>query len=117
MDTRAELLPRAADETIPTSRIRTPVAALVDLGRLRAAVQQLAEALCALHSAGMVHRDLKPSNVRVTPKGRVVLMDFGIAAETAVEGEEGISGTPSFMAPEQAAGDAPSPAADWYSFG
>jgi serine/threonine protein kinase len=117
MDTRPEQLRRTVDEAIPTDRIRTPVAALVDVERLRAAVQQLAEALCALHSAGVVHRDLKPSNVRVTPKGRVVLMDFGIAAEAQVRGEEGISGTPSFMAPEQAAGDPPTPSADWYSFG
>jgi eukaryotic-like serine/threonine-protein kinase len=115
----------------PRARVATPngaggngqraaLGALIDLDRLRAVLGQLAEALHALHAAGMVHRDLKPSNVRVTPKGRVVLMDFGIAAEASVLGDrhEGtVSGTPAFMAPEQAAGDAPGAAADWYSLG
>ncbi len=127
--------------TMPTSEVRRPdvgnlpapehngsaepgaraaVESLVDVDRLRAVLGQLAEALYALHAAGMVHRDLKPSNVRVTPKGRVVLMDFGIAAEASVMGEaqEGVvSGTPAFMAPEQAAGDPPGAPADWYSLG
>ncbi len=99
---------------------RVPLSTLVDDKRLRNALRQLAQALHALHGAGMVHRDLKPSNVRVTPKGRVVLVDFGIAAEASVLGDqvEGtISGTPAFMAPEQAAGELPTAAADWYSFG
>jgi serine/threonine protein kinase/tetratricopeptide (TPR) repeat protein len=91
---------------------------VVQLDKLRNTLKQLAQALCALHEAGMVHRDLKPSNVVVTPNGRVVLMDFGIAAEASVLGDEGgVSGTPAFMAPEQAAGDPPTAAADWYSFG
>ena len=107
----------------PGPRVERPRArldALVDLPKLRATLQQLAQALDALHGAGVVHRDLKPSNVRVTPNGRLVLMDFGIAAETSVLGDAadgGVSGTPAFMAPEQAAGDTPTAAADWYSFG
>src|SRR6185312_11652783 len=63
---------------------RVPLATMVDEKKLRAGLQQLAQALHALHGAGMVHRDLKPSNVRVTAKGRVVLVDFGIAAEASV---------------------------------
>jgi hypothetical protein len=93
---------------------------LVDERRLRRGLVQLAQALDTLHRAGMVHRDLKPSNIRVTPGERVVLMDFGIVSESGRledSSDPRTLGTPAFMAPEQAAGESPSPAADWYSFG
>jgi hypothetical protein len=100
---------------------RPQVADIVDIDRLREALGQLARALNALHAAGMVHRDVKPSNVRITPQGRVVLMDFGIVADRQDEHDARPSsialGTPSYMAPEQAAGGAPTTAADWYAFG
>jgi len=92
-----------------------------DEDRLRDALVQLAEALCALHEAGLVHRDLKPSNVLVEPSGRVVLLDFGFVesglSEHVRQRSQTIVGTPVYMAPEQAVQAEVGAAADWYSFG
>ena len=105
-------------DILPVTRL--DVDEVVHLDRLRTALAQLAHALQALHAQSMVHRDLKPSNVRVTPEGRVVLMDFGIVAQTRAPDQDGPAraiGTPAYMAPEQAAGKPPNAAADWYGFG
>jgi serine/threonine protein kinase len=97
-----------------------------DFEKLRPALRQLVDGVRALHAAGKLHRDLKPSNVRVTPEGRVVILDFGVATELGTraraevtEGgaEQEVVGTATYMAPEQASGDAPVAASDWYSVG
>jgi len=93
-----------------------------DLAHLRAAFPQIVEGMMAIHGAGKLHRDLKPANVLVTPAGRVVILDFGIAAEVATSTggfrsvEEGVVGTVAYMAPEQVRGSA-LPASDWYALG
>ena len=79
----------------------------------------LAEALVAIHKAGVVHRDLKPSNVLLTPDGPRVI-DFGVARAvdaTAVTMTGSIIGSPGYMAPEQAAGGETGPAGDVFALG
>src|SRR6476620_2738101 len=86
----------------------------------RSIMGQAALALGAAHEAGVVHRDVKPANILVTPDGTVKLTDFGIAR--AVDGsghtQTGeVLGTPHYLSPEQALGEAATGASDLYALG
>lgn len=79
----------------------------------------LAEALAAIHRAGLVHRDLKPSNILLTLDGPRVI-DFGISRAvdgTVLTAEGQIIGSPGFMSPEQSTGAELTPASDVFALG
>jgi len=118
------------DLTERIARGRLPVDEALGLAR------QIATALATAHASGVIHRDLKPANVRITPRGEVKVLDFGLAKALepptrAVGSDPSLSptmtsagtvagmilGTAAYMSPEQARGHEVDRRADVWSFG
>src|SRR5690349_7645118 len=81
---------------------------------------QLLERPAAAHAAGVLHRDVKPANALFGPDGGAVLADFGVATledDAAVTSTGLVLGSPAYLAPERARGEAPTAAADLWSLG
>ena len=80
--------------------------------------REICAGLSAAHDRGIVHRDLKPGNIMIDGRGRARITDFGLArAEGHRDAQGSVSGTPTYMAPEQFEGGAASVAGDIYAVG
>jgi len=87
---------------------------------------QISEAVATAHEYDVIHRDLKPGNIKITPDGRVKVLDFGLAKAVGDEPSEKpitvtqpgrVMGTPAYMSPEQACGKPTDKRSDIWSFG
>ncbi len=110
-----EYLPGTDLKTILRERTRILVEEAVNI------IVQAASGIGYAHRAGLIHCDIKPHNILVTPEQRIKVTDFGIARAMASihpdEKADVVWGSPLYFSPEQAAGEAPSPASDVYSLG
>jgi TolB-like protein len=113
-----EFIPGLTLQQHLAARGRLPLDEAVALAR------QIAAALEAAHRHGIVHRDLKPANIKITPDGVVKVLDFGLARVEAtpdlaatVTSTGTIVGTPAYMSPEQARGQATDRRTDVWAFG
>jgi len=88
--------------------------------------RQVADAVSAAHAQGVIHRDLKPGNIKITPEGRVKVLDFGLAKAYASQSANSdvtvtqpgrVIGTPTYLSPEQARGKPTDQRTDIWSFG
>ncbi len=111
-----ELLEGETLETRLRRAGRLPTAEVLRIGR------EICEGLAAAHERGLVHRDVKPANVWLeAPRGRVKLLDFGLAlaarGDPRLTQSGAVVGTPAYLAPEQARGGTPDPRSDLFSLG
>lgn len=88
----------------------------------RGILLQLCAGLHAAHDAGVLHRDMKPGNVLITPEGRAILIDFGLAAprnvlDHSITAPGAVIGTLAYMAPEQMEDGTATTASDIYALG
>lgn len=109
-------------ELVPSSSLATIVRERgpLDDRQLAVVAEAVASALAAAHSAGVVHRDVKPGNVLLADDGRIKLSDFGISrnlAEPTLTRSGIMLGTPAYIAPEVAAGEPLTTAADVWGLG
>ncbi len=115
-----------AMELVEGSTVRALVRAGVSLQGVVQIGMQVCKALVVAHRAGIVHRDLKPENIMVRSDGYAKLVDFGLArlvpgdalnAETAITSGDAISGTATYMSPEQLRGEVVEWPSDIFSLG
>src|SRR5215467_10936880 len=128
-ETRFLVLELVEGETLAERIVRGPI----PVGEALDIAKNICEALEAAHEGGIIHRDLKPANVKITPEGKVKVLDFGLAKAmepgpaTTLSNSPTLSvmatsaglilGTAAYMSPEQARGENTDTRTDIFSFG